>query len=157
MHPHAKVIETFYQGFARRDAAAMATSYHPEIQFSDPVFPDLRGPRACAMWSMLCSRADAGLVVTFRNVTADDRQGTAHWDARYTFVKTGRPVRNSIDASFVFRDGKIIRHVDHFDFHAWSRMALGAAGLFLGWTPILRNAVRKQAAAQLDRFMATGT
>jgi hypothetical protein len=80
--------------------------------------------------------------------------GRAHWDARYTFSKTGRSVLNRIDASFMFKGGKIVRHVDRFPFWRWSRQALGATGLVLGWTPIVRRAVRREAALQLDAWLA---
>ena len=92
------------------------------------------------------------LVVKPSAIEADDRRGKAHWDADYTFAKTGRKVNNRIDAEFEFRDGLISRHRDEFDFWRWSRMALGAPGVFLGWTPIIRKAVRKQAAEGLEAF-----
>lgn len=153
MHPHAELIETFYEAFQRRDGDAMAACYHPEIRFSDPVFPDLRGERAGGMWRMLTGRA-ADLEVSVRDVHADDRGGRAHWDASYTFSATGRHVDNHIDASFRFRDGKIVEHHDVFSFWAWSRQALGPTGLLLGWTPLVRNKVRATAGAGLDAFMA---
>jgi len=58
-----------------------------------------------------------------------------------------------IDAEFEFRDGKILRHRDRFDFHRWSRQALGTSGLLLGWTPLLRNKVRSTARGSLEKFM----
>jgi hypothetical protein len=33
-------------------------------------------------------------------------------------------------------------------------MALGPMGYALGWTPIVRNSIRRQAAEQLDEFLA---
>jgi hypothetical protein len=45
-------------------------------------------------------------------------------------------------------------HVDDFDFYRWARQALGPSGLLLGWTPLLRSAVRRRARAGLDEFMA---
>ena len=56
MHANAELIARFYTAFGHRDAAGMAACYHPEVQFSDEVFPDLRGDRATAMWRMLCER-----------------------------------------------------------------------------------------------------
>jgi hypothetical protein len=46
----------------------------------------------------------------------------------------------------------IAEHEDDFDFHRWSRQALGTSGLLLGWTPLLRDAVRRRARARLDEF-----
>lgn len=152
MHPNAERIATFYAAFADRDADAMIACYHREVAFSDPVFPDLRGARAGAMWRMLCARAK-DLRLEIRAIVADDRAGTAHWEAWYTFSATGRAVHNRIDAEFEFRDGLIVRHRDHFDLWRWSRQALGLKGALLGWSPLVRNRVRTQAAAGLDTFI----
>jgi len=153
MHPNAELITKFYEAFQRRDADAMAACYHPEIEFTDEVFVGLTGDRAGGMWKMLCERGK-DLRVDFRDVRADDLHGSAHWDAYYTFSATGRAVVNRIDAELEFRDGKIIRHRDRFDFHAWAGQALGLTGKLLGWTGFLRNKVRAQAARGLDAFMA---
>jgi hypothetical protein len=59
-----------------------------------------------------------------------------------------------IDAEFELRDGKILRHRDHFDLWRWTRMALGAKGVLLGWLPAVQNAVRAQAARNLAEFRA---
>jgi len=152
-HPNAALVERFYQAFQRKDGEAMAACYHPDVRFSDPVFTDLRGERAGAMWKMLTGRA-ADLVVEYSNVRADDASGSAHWEARYTFSATGRRVHNVIDATFAFRDGKIVEHTDVFDFWRWSAQALGPMGKLLGWTPLVRNKVRAQAARGLDAFLA---
>ncbi|MBS0336096.1 MAG: nuclear transport factor 2 family protein [Proteobacteria bacterium] len=151
MHPNEQLIQRFYEAFARRDAEAMAACYHRDVEFSDPVFPDLRGDEARDMWRMLAGRA-ADLEVRFEVRGADDRKGAAHWDADYTFSKTGRKVNNRIDAEFEFEDGLIRRHTDHFDLWRWSRMALGTPGLVLGWSPVIGNAVRKEAAKGLAAF-----
>lgn len=152
MHPNAESIEGFYRALARRDPEGMAARYHPQIHFTDEVF-DLRGEAAVAMWRMLCERGE-DLDVVYRDVKADDDTGRAHWDATYTFSATGRKVRNAIDARFEFRDGKIVRHVDSFDFWRWSRQALGLPGLALGWSGFLRRKVARTAARSLERFIA---
>jgi ketosteroid isomerase-like protein len=151
MHPNAQLITRFYEAFARRDAEAMAACYHRDVEFSDPVFPDLKGDAARDMWRMLTSRA-ADLAIRFEVRGADDTKGAAHWDADYTFTKTGRKVNNRIDAEFGFEGGLIRRHRDHFDLWRWSRMALGAPGLMLGWSPVIGNAVRQEAAKGLAAF-----
>ena len=153
MHPHAQLVESFYTAFAKRDAEAMVACYHPEVHFSDPVFPDLRGARAGNMWRMLCERATT-LTVEHSGVSAEDTRGRAHWEARYDFTATGRKVHNVIDATFEFEDGKIIRHVDTFDLWKWAGMALGAKGKLLGWSSFVKGAIQKQAARGLDAFEA---
>jgi len=152
VHPNEALIERFYRAFQARDAAGMGACYHPEVVFSDPVFPELRGRAAGAMWTMLCGRAK-DLDLVFGDVHADDARGRAHWEARYTFSPTGRRVYNEIDAIFDFRDGLIARHVDRFDFWRWARQALGPTGWLLGWTPIMRDKVRSEARRGLDAFL----
>ncbi|QDV07207.1 SnoaL-like domain protein [Planctomycetes bacterium Poly30] len=150
MHPNEALLHEFYGAFARRDASAMAAAYADDARFSDPVFPNLDASEVRAMWKMLLERGK-DLAVTFGGISADDARGKAHWEATYTFSATGRTVHNVIDATFEFRDGKIVRHVDAFDFWRWSRMALGAKGTLLGWTPLVRNKVRETAARQLAK------
>ena len=151
MHPNEQLIRDFYAAFGRRDAEGMASCYHPEVLFSDTVFPRLQGEEAGDMWRMLVARG-ADLVVTLDSVSADDKGGRAQWTARYTFSKTGRKVVNVISAMFAFRDGKIVRHFDSFPFWRWAAQALGPVGAVLGWFPPLKWKVRKEAARSLERF-----
>jgi ketosteroid isomerase-like protein len=152
MHPNAELIARFYTAFGNRDAAGMAACYHPAVEFSDEVFQGLKGERAVAMWRMLCERGK-DLRIEFRDVAADDTTGKAHWEAWYTFSATGRKVHNRIDAEFEFRNGKIVRHRDRFSFYAWAAQALGIAGKLVGWSGLVKNKVRRQAGANLDRFI----
>ncbi|MGQ5522834.1 nuclear transport factor 2 family protein [Chitinimonas sp. PSY-7] len=151
MSVESDLINHFYTAFQQRDWATMAACYHPDVQFSDPVFIDLRGRQPAAMWRMLLESASE-LSVSFSSVEAENGQGSASWVAIYPFSQTGRLVENHMHAQFEFRDGLIWRHRDRFDFWAWSRMALGPTGLLLGWTPFLRNKVRKTAQQRLARF-----
>jgi ketosteroid isomerase-like protein len=151
MHPNAELIRSFYAAFAKRDSAAMNACYASDVEFHDPVFQTLRGDDAKRMWRMLCARAK-DLNVVASNIEADDREGRAHWVATYTFSGTGNRVENRIDASFVFKDGKIVKHQDRFDLYRWARQALGLKGVLLGWLPPVQAAVRKQAAQGLRAF-----
>jgi hypothetical protein len=151
MHPNGQLLQGFYQAFARRDHATMAACYHAEANFTDEVF-DLHGAEIGAMWRMLCLRGK-DLRVEFGSVQADAAQGSAHWEAWYSFSATGRQVHNVIEARFEFRDGLILRHVDRFDFYRWSRQALGMPGLLLGWSGMLRGKVKATAAKGLQDFL----
>jgi ketosteroid isomerase-like protein len=150
-HPNAELIERFYRAFQRLDAEAMAACYAAEVQFSDPVFTDLRGAAAGDMWRMLCSRAE-DFSLSFDQVQADDRQGSARWVATYLFSQTGNRVVNRIEARFVFEGGLIVEHRDQFDLWRWASQALGAKGLLLGWAPPVQGAIRRQAAKGLAQF-----
>jgi SnoaL-like domain len=156
-----RTIERFYSAFARLDHATMMACYADGATFRDEAFT-LAGPAQIGgMWRMLCEATKAkGMAhwkLTHDRVQSDGRRGSAHWEAHYLFSATGRLVHNKIDAAFVFDErGLFTEHVDRFDFAAWSRQALGAPGWLLGWTPFLRNKVRQQAAANLQRFLSKG-
>ena len=148
-------IQRFYDAFGRLDGAAMEACYAPDVHFRDPAFGDLYGPEAGAMWRMLTGNA-RDLTIELASHSATDTSGSANWIATYTF-RTGRKVRNDIDASFTFNgEGLIEDHVDSFDMWRWSRQALGPIGLIAGWTPLLRAGIRRQARSQLESFMAGG-
>jgi ketosteroid isomerase-like protein len=153
MHPNETVLADFYTAFQQRNYAFMQLAYHEQATFRDPVFGDLQAEQVKAMWQMLLTSAK-DLTVTFSVIHADDATGSCHWEAWYTFSRTGRKVHNVIAASFVFRDGKIIRHIDAFDRWRWSRQALGLSGLLLGWSPLLKNKVRSMARTNLQNFMS---
>lgn len=147
-------IEKFYAAFAKLDGETMQACYAPNAHFEDEVFT-LDGPRQIGgMWRMLCDATKAKGLAHWKIETSQVTERSAHWDAHYLFSATGRHVLNRIDASFEFdANGLILKHRDRFDFWAWSRQALGAPGLLLGWTPFLRNKVRAQAAGNLKRFL----
>ncbi len=153
MQPNAQLIARFYEAFARLDASEMAKCYHPEATFTDEAFVNLTHEQTIAMWTMLCSRAK-NFNLTFSDIQADDLRGKAHWEPIYTFTTTGRLVHNVIDSEFEFKDGKIWRQRDRFDFYRWSRQAFGMTGVLLGWTGFLRGKVQAEAAKGLAIFMA---
>jgi hypothetical protein len=145
------VIESLYRAIDSKDIGAISGCYHPEAHFRDEVF-DLRGRLVPAMWHMLCE-GGKDMRITWRELRAEGDQGRGHWDATYTFSRTGRKVVNRIDSEFRFRDGRIVEQRDRFPFWRWSGMALGAPGYLLGWTPLIRGSVRKIAAGNLEKFL----
>ena len=149
-----QLIRNFYEAFARHDADAMVSTYHDRIEFSDPAFGTLKGDDAKNMWKMLIERSKGNLKIDFSNVSADDEKGSADWTADYPFSKTGRQVHNEIHAEFEFKDGKIFRHRDDFDFWKWSKQALGISGFLLGWSSVLQNKVRQTARKSLSEYAA---
>lgn len=150
-HANEKLIESFYTAFQHLDWQLMAACYHPQVQFSDPVFTSLSGQEVTDMWHMLCIKAQS-FELSYSHISANDTFGSACWVATYRFPQTGRRVQNVIFAEFQFSDGKIIRHSDHFSFWRWSKSALGVAGLFLGWSGFLRRKVQQQAITGLRVF-----
>lgn len=158
MHANQQTLEKLYNAFAHLDAGTMAQCYAADAAFDDEAF-SLRGhQQVTGMWHMLCdaTRAKGREVwrLEYSGISADASSGQAHWEADYRFSATGRMVHNVINSRFTFDPQGLIRtQHDAFDFWAWSRQALGAPGLLLGWTPFLRNKVRAQAAANLQKYL----
>jgi ketosteroid isomerase-like protein len=150
-HPNAELIARLYAALGEKNGKAMGDCYADDARFSDPAFQDLDASGVRGMWAMLCARA-TDLTVEVSGIEADDTRGKARWIATYTFSKTGRKVRNVIDAEYEFKDGKITRHTDRFDLWRWAGMALGAKGTLLGWTPLVQNAIRKEAMRGLQAW-----
>ena len=152
------LIRRFYTAFAVLDEDAMQACYALDASFEDPVFTLQGRAQVGGMWRMLCeavrSKGRDAWKLEASAISADATSGRAHWEPHYRFSATGRLVHNIVDAQFTFTpEGLIATHRDTFDFWRWSRHALGPAGVLLGWTPLLRNKVRAQAAANLAVFL----
>lgn len=147
-----KLLEKFYSGFVRKNAEEMIACYHPAMTFTDPIFATLNYADASGMWRMLFGRAQ-DLKAELVSAEADGSSGRAEWMAEYTFGTTGRTVINRVKSEFKFKDGLIVFQKDDFDLWKWTRMALGAKGALLGWSPLVKNAVRKNAKKGLAAFL----
>jgi ketosteroid isomerase-like protein len=150
---NSQLITKFYTAFSQGKAEEMLSCYHEQVQFHDPAFGTLNSNETRNMWRMLIERSKKGLTISFSNVQADEKSGSADWHAEYTFAQSGRKVINEISARFKFQDGKIIRHTDHFDLWKWTRQALGWKGFLLGWSPFMRDKIRKQSNSLLRAYM----
>lgn len=137
-----QLIEKFYTAFQNGDAETMASCYSGDAVFEDPAFGILKNGEVRDMWRMLIERSKGNLEITFSDIKTDGDSGSAKWEAKYPFSKTGRKVHNKIDAQFKFKDGKIIDHRDKFDVWKWAGMALGLPGKLLGWTPFMQNKIQ---------------
>lgn len=148
---NTELIHTFYTAFKNQDAEKMIECYHEDIIFEDPAFGKLHGERAKNMWRMLCENAK-DFNLEFSNIRAIDQEVKAHWEAKYNFSQTNRPVHNRIDATFEFKDGKISKHTDVFDLHQWAKQALGFKGFLLGSTSFFKTKLQQQTNQKLDAF-----
>ncbi len=146
------LIHKLYTSFQIKDWKTMQSCYHEEATFNDPVFQHLTAKEVKAMWHMLAGAAQ-DLKVIFGEVKSSENSGSCQWQAWYKFSRTGRSVHNIIAAQFEFKDEKIVRHADEFDLWRWSRLALGGPGILLGWSPLVRNKIRKNARKGLAKFI----
>ncbi len=149
---NSELITQFYTSFAKGDAEGMVSCYDNTIQFKDPAFGALKGEYAKNMWRMLLGRNKGNIHITFSNVEANEKTGSANWVAEYIFSATGRKVINVISAEFEFANGKIIKHADTFDIYKWAKQAFGLKGYLLGWTSFMQGKIQQQANASLKKF-----
>jgi len=154
INPMKGLIEKFYTAFQNKDAEIMISCYHDDIIFCDPAFGEINGDDAKAMWRMLCRNA-SDLKVEFSDINASLKKGSAHWEAWYTFSKTGRRVHNVVSAEFDFKDSKIIKHIDSFNLHKWATQAFGLKGRLLGGTNFFKNKLNQQTNKALKQFRET--
>ena len=153
MNTNEEVITRFYTSFKNKDIKGMQDCYADNTVFNDVIFSNLNALQVRSMWEMLI-KSGKDMRVEFGNVQAGDGAATVYWEAYYTFSATGNKVVNKVKASFILENGKIISHTDNFDFYQWAKQALGITGLLLGWTPFLKNKIRKKAAGNLRLYMA---
>lgn len=147
-------LEKFYSAFQSHDPLKMAECYHPDVVFNDPVFQNLNHREVTGMWAMLIERSKGKLEIDFHSVVGDNELAQCIWEAEYEFSKTGNSVHNIIHSTMEFKDDLIVKHTDDFDFWRWSKMALGLSGILLGWSPMLKNKVRKTAEKSLANYLA---
>ncbi len=153
MNNNQQLIEKFYTYFKNKDYKGMQACYADNAIFNDAVFKNLNAAQVKAMWQMLIS-AGKDLKIEFSKISSNGNTVYAHWDAYYTFSKTGNKVINKIDATFEIENGQIVKHTDNFSFYTWAKQALGMTGLLLGWTDVMKNKIQTTAKENLEKFMA---
>lgn len=151
--PHNNLIQSFYQSFSDKNVSGMIQCYHENIFFHDPAFGTLQGEDVKSMWKMLLERGKENLSIEFDNIREDEKGGEATWCARYTYGPKKRNVINKVNASFEFKEGKIIRHTDYFDLWRWSRQALGLSGWLLGWSSFMKMKIQQRTNTLLKQYM----
>ena len=145
------VAERFFEAFMVRDHYTRGLLYAEHATFSDPVFPLLNARGARVMWKMLLTRAE-DLGIEVKVIEDSPAHASVDWVAHYTFGATGRPVVNRVHTEMAISLGRIVSQVDSFNLWRWSGQALGASGWLLGWTPLVRNKIRAQAAYSLREY-----
>lgn len=149
----SSIIDDFYKAFDQLDAETMVSFYHKNVVFEDPAFGILKGEQVKNMWRMLCSSQKKNQFrVIVSNITINNSIGSAHWESHYIFSKTGKKVHNKIDAMFEFKDGKIIKHKDHFNLYNWAKQALGFKGYLIGGTSFFKRKLNVQTKYLLRKF-----
>ena len=152
MTEYQLLIEKFFSCMRERDYRGMAQCYHPDVRFSDPLFPELQGREVAALWHMLCFQM-RDLEINVKFVKSPERKVYCRWEAFYTPPGSTRRVHHVVDSEFEFREGRIYRHRDRFDFKLWSKQALGWLGTWLGWASLTQSVVQNRSVSKLKDFI----
>lgn len=153
MHSNTGLIQHFYQSFANGAIEDMVNCYDDSATFEDPAFGQLKGEDVRNMWRMLLESSKGQLKVTFDSIHENKENVFAKWKAEYVFSQTNRKVVNEIEAHFVVKNGKIIKHIDNFNLWKWSRQALGFKGFIIGYTSFFKKALHKKTHHLLRKFV----
>ena len=144
-------VQKFYSAFTQKDWQTMHSCYHQDVVFEDPAFGQLKGDDARKMWKMLCEQGK-DLELTYSNISCTENEGSANWEAHYTFSKTGRKAHNIVSATFELKDGLIIKHADQFNLHKWAGQALGLSGRILDGTNFFKKKLNAQTNSLLRKY-----
>ena len=152
MHHNQEILEKFYNYFQSKNYPFMQACYHKNAVFSDPIFNDLNAGEVKAMWKMLLLKGK-DLTINFKISEVNDGLGRVEWVATYTFSKTQKKVVNHISSHFIFKDGKIFKQEDYFNFYKWASQAFGITGILMGWTSFFQKKVQDMASKGLSEFI----
>lgn len=147
------IITNFYTAFSKGNSNEMIQCYHNDVVFEDPAFGTLKNGKPAKMWEMLMTRKKESTTVVFSNIEANETTGKANWTATYEYGPKNRKVINNVSASFKFKDGKIIEHIDSFNLWNWTKQALGISGTLLGWSSFMKNKIQKTTNTQLTDYI----
>jgi len=141
------LIRDFFTAMAEKDFKKMNQCYSPEVIYYNPICDLLKEESVFARWEVECkSRKD--LQLSFDPVVAlDEDYFTCKFEMKYTFMPTGKYIRQVSTAHMKIFDGKIIEHSDAFSVHRWAMQAYGFTGWIFGWNRFyqqsIKNAFRK--------------
>lgn len=122
----AAVAATYFEAFARGDAATMAKQYAPNATFDDPIY-SLRGQADIGhMWTSLL-KTGKNLKLSSKVLETDGDKVKVAWTADYTLF--GRKVHNESVSTMQVKDGKITSQKDDWSWSKWAKQAFPLGGL----------------------------
>ncbi|MHA7059303.1 nuclear transport factor 2 family protein [Aquimarina sp. M1] len=146
-----ELVHTFYTALSNHDAEKMVSFYHDDIVFNDPIFGELKGQTAKKMWYWLFENGK-DMQIEYSNVNVNGSEGSAYWEARYSFGKEKKPVLNKVHTYFKFEDNKIIKHTDDFNLHRWAKQTMGWKGEIMGGTTYFKNKLQFKSRRMLENY-----
>jgi len=146
------ILNNFYTAYCNKNLSEISDFYHPEIEFYDHAFGNLKKDELMTMWSMLFNRAFKDLTINVSNIKVENEIGSSHIDCYYTYALTNRKVHNSIDTRITFKDNLIIEQIDIFSLKEWAKQSLGWKEGLIANTLFFKNKLQKQTRKALFKY-----
>lgn len=143
MSKKIEIVKEFYEALNKRDYKIVNGLYHSEAKYRDEIF-DFNGIEIHALWYN-ATLPEMDISVKLESIREEGDKVITEWEMRYTLDIIKRRINLKEKGVFEFKDEKIYRHTDTYDFWAWCTQAFGAIGRVMGWSNWLRNRVRNQA------------
>jgi hypothetical protein len=151
MHPNQAAVNLFLGAQKDRDPIRLQNAVREDVVLQDPLFGELKGAQAFAMWQMLWRFREYS--VTVDEQAASPTEGKAEWRQTYNLPATRRMILNKVTSSFTFYDRRISAITDKWSLYGYARMGQGALGLLLGWLPPFQETMRQAALERLTLFI----
>ncbi|PRP78981.1 hypothetical protein PROFUN_11446 [Planoprotostelium fungivorum] len=172
-----QLLEQFFTAFAAgKHHEMVALTDETQVELSDPIYECLKGPEVAGLWRYWSTRP--GFHLTCDDVSVEEHDitvrknplfggynrrkdttaqvttklvGVAIFDLSY--LEKDKKLSNHIEASFEFKDGKIISIAHKFDPWTWASQTQGLSGSILGWTGTVQAQSQAAALKELHDFM----
>jgi hypothetical protein len=143
------VVERFFSAYANADPVAMSACLHPQISYSDPLFPDLRGVRVGLRWHWQLRHATE-FKLQKQIMFMDERKAQLKLDVAYLWH--GRAVHHEVLSTLTIWDDLIVRQIDEYPYWPYAKQAYGVAGHLLGGLGWAQSVVQRRAAAAVEEL-----
>lgn len=151
MNANEELLHIFFRSLKSKNFIQLADCYAKNATFTNPVYISLNKTLTVAMFNMYIRNAE-NLRLDFKNITADHHSGSAEWLITYTTAKKNKVVIKYLKSHFTFKNEKIVKQVDDFNFYNYIRQIKGATGFMFGWARLYKTSVQNSAMKELIRF-----
>jgi hypothetical protein len=141
------VVERFFLAYSKADPVLMSACLHPQISYSDPLFPDLRGVRVGLRWHWQLRHA-TDFKLQKQIIFLDERKAQLKLDIAYLWHR--RAVHHQVLSTLTIWDDMIVRHVDEYPYWQYAKQAQGLAGYVFGGFGWAQSVVQRRAAAAVE-------
>eukprot|EP01117_Protostelium_nocturnum_P003508 TRINITY_DN1457_c0_g1_i1.p1 TRINITY_DN1457_c0_g1~~TRINITY_DN1457_c0_g1_i1.p1 ORF type:complete len:189 (-),score=47.62 TRINITY_DN1457_c0_g1_i1:146-712(-) len=175
---HHQLLQQFFDHWSEKNVAEMEKIVDvSNLRLSDPLYDQLKSDEIISLWKFYCSRPQFNLEC--KDVSIEEHDvvvrtnplfggfnskakvatpqmttkliGVAEYTISYQDAE-GRLLTNDVNASFEFKNKKIVEITNKFDLWTWAKQTQGVSGSLLGWTSTAQATCCANAAKELEEF-----